>query len=287
MYANDTLANALHLVSFGMELIPLYGIIELSPGRFGCTCKDQSCRCPGKHPMGALVPNGVKNATSCTSTIKHWFISSPTANIGIATGSIVVLHVDPRHGGDSSLTDLELSNGAMPHTWRVLTGGGGEHIYFKSSPNHQIGNSVGKIGPGLDIRGINGYVVAPPSRHLTGQRYAWSVDHHPDETYIADIPQWVENALIESTAKQRINCSENHNIIPEFVTEGSRNSKLTSIIGHLLRRYVDPILAFELVKAWNKTQCLPPLSDDELMKTVNSIAKLELQRREKARGSRP
>ena len=37
-------------------------------------------------------------------------------------------------------------------------------------------NSSGKLGDGLDVRGVNGYVVAPPSLHSSGNEYRWAVD---------------------------------------------------------------------------------------------------------------
>lgn len=55
------------------------------------------------------------------------------ANVGIATGpasSLVVLDIDPRHGGDDSLADLQSEHGALPLTVTALTGGGGQHHYF-------------------------------------------------------------------------------------------------------------------------------------------------------------
>ena len=56
-------------------------------------------------------------------------------NIGIVTGAesgVVVLDVDPRNNGDKTLADLEAKFGALPKTWRFVTGGGGLHILFRT-----------------------------------------------------------------------------------------------------------------------------------------------------------
>ncbi|WP_455977692.1 bifunctional DNA primase/polymerase [Methylorubrum populi] len=268
----------------GAQVLPLHGIIQDTHGILRCTCASEGCRCPGKHPLAEIAPNGVKNATSCIPTIMHWLEMYPRANIGLATGQIIVLDIDPRHGGDVSIEHLESVHGQLPHTCRVLTGGGGEHIYFRTNSDVKINNSAGKLGAGLDIRGMNGYVVAPPSLHQSGRNYLWSVDHHPEETAVALVPEWIERSLCpDSTPIGRIPDADAPNRFSN-VMEGKRNTTTSSIIGHLLRRFVDPLLAYELVRAWNTTQCRPPLSEKELAATVNSIAKLEHRRREKARG---
>ena len=56
------------------------------------------------------------------------------------------------------------------------------------------------------------------------------------------------------------------------VGEGERNQALASISGYLLRRYVEPELAYGLVTAWGKS-CNPPMDDSEINKTFNSILK--------------
>lgn len=61
------------------------------------------------------------------------------------------------------------------------------------------------------------------------------------------------------------------------VDEGERNQALASIIGHLLRRYVDAHLVYGLVSAWAKT-CSPPLSDKEVNQTFNSILRIHLNK---------
>ena len=59
---------------------------------------------------------------------------------------------------------------------RVRTGSGGWHLYF-AHPGGQIRNSAGTaLGPGFDVRGDGGYVIAPPSRHVSGGTYQWNGD---------------------------------------------------------------------------------------------------------------
>lgn len=134
-----------------------------------CTCRSPDCRSPGKHP---LSKNGLKDGTFDTHAIKGWWTRWPFANVGIVTGQnsgFVVLDIDAKSGGFASLADLEAKNGSLPTSIRVQTGGKGLHIYFRA-PLMYLRNKAG-IRPGVDFRGDGGYVVAPPSRHISGDSY--------------------------------------------------------------------------------------------------------------------
>src|ERR1700731_200601 len=118
------------------------------------------CRPGGKEPMGSLVPSGCLDATTDIETIKRWWTQCPTANIGLATGSksgVSVVDLDGLEGINSGRT-LKLSSSVTS-----LTGNGRQLFYADS--NGQLKNSVKKLAAGVDIRGMGGYVVVPPSLH--------------------------------------------------------------------------------------------------------------------------
>ena len=134
------------------------------------------CEPRGKRP---LTYNGFQDATTDEHRIKVWWGRWPAANVAIPTGKesgLLVLDVDPREDGPESLEALERRNGPPPRTARSRTGGGGVHIFFRYPPGKEIRNSSGYLGPGLDVRGEGGYVVAPPSR--TQSAYEW-IDRSP------------------------------------------------------------------------------------------------------------
>ena len=281
---------ALYLIKRGAKVFPLHGIREGANRRLVCTCGNPTCDSAGKHPMARLAPKGLTDATDNEHVIRRWFTTAPFANIGLATIRSVVLDVDPRHGGDASLEALEAEHGLLPKTTRVLTGGGGQHIFFRPPPGLEIRNSAGDQGglaPGLDIRGTGGYVVAAPSLHVSGRRYTWSVDHHPDDVVPAPMPEWLAAALTKPSERDRRDPSGWRCLVSEGVSDGGRNVAVSKLSGHLLRRYVDPVVAHELVQAWNHARCRPPLQPEEVTKTVGSIARRELKRREARNGSRP
>ena len=198
---------------------------------------------------------------------------------GVATGNVIVLDVDPRHGGDHSLRQLEDRHGPLPLTWRAFTGGGGEHVYFRAPEGVEIRNNAGRLGPGLDVRGVGGYVVAPPSIHISGNQYVWNVDHHPDEVPLAALPEFLTaTAPINQATPPR----EWEDFVTSYIGEGGRNQAITRLAGHLLRRYVDPHITLELCRLWNQSHCYPQLPRDEVIITVNSICRRELARRKAA-----
>ena len=125
-------------------------------------------------------------------TLREWFRRSPAYNVGIVTGArsgLVVMDVDPRHGGTQSLKALEREHGDLPKTMEALTGGGGRHLYF-SHPGTVVHNRAG-IAPGIDLRGDGGCIVAPPSVHPSGKRYRWLKGRAPGQLALADLPAWL------------------------------------------------------------------------------------------------
>jgi hypothetical protein len=68
-------------------------------------------------------------------------------------------------------------------------------------------------------------------------------------------------------------------LIHKAVPEGTRNSTIASLAGHLLWHGVDAEVVLELLLCWNRVRCSPPLGDDEVLRTVESITRLhELKR---------
>jgi Bifunctional DNA primase/polymerase, N-terminal/Primase C terminal 1 (PriCT-1) len=281
---STVLVGALDLARRGLKVFPLHTAVALGDGRFACGCGRLDCDSPAKHPFSKLARNGSHSGSRSEDVIRHWWRVAPHANIGLVTGDVIVLDVDRRDGGDQSLKALEHRHGELSSTWRALTGGG-EHVYF-SRPAVQIPCSAKLLGPGLDIRGVGGYVVAPPSVHISGRIYAWSVDHHPDEVPIAPMPEWMVRALKAPASGGAPHSPSVWRQLVCGVGEGQRNSAVAKLSGYLLRHYVDARVTLELMLALNAARFTPPLSPGEVTRTVGSIARKELRRREARDGDR-
>jgi hypothetical protein len=132
-------------------------------------------------------------------------------------------------------------------------------------------NRVG-LRPGIDLRGDGGCVVAPPSVHPSGQHYAWVAQRSPDDVALAPLPQWLLGS--PDLLHKGHTLAHWRSLVRAGVEEGQRNASLASLSGHLLARDVDPEVALELLLAWNRIRCRPPLDDAEVTAVVDSIARL-------------
>ena len=121
-------------------------------------------------------------------SVRAWWQEEPESNVGIRTGErLGVLDVDPRHGGDLKLAELEREHGALPVTPEVVTGSGGRHVYFRAP---RALRSV-ELAPGVEIKADRRQVVAPPSRHPSGRLYVWHPARPLIEREIAVLPAWL------------------------------------------------------------------------------------------------
>ena len=232
----------------------------------------------GKRPLVAWeeFQRRIADATE----IGDWFWRWPHANIAVVTGvlsRLVVLDIDPQHGGAESLGDAEERQGCLPPTIEATTGSGGRHVYFVH-PGGVVRNRAGLL-PGVDLRGDGGYVVAPPSVHCSGARYVWKPGCAPGEMPLATLPSW-SISLVSDQAHAGHPVAHWRDLSRRDVHVGERNNTIASFAGHLIWHGVDHNVALELLLAWNRTHCDPPLSDHEVAQTVASIAALHLRRHE-------
>lgn len=156
------LASALRYAAAGVPVLPLH----TGAGGGRCSCRRPGCDRPGKHPRWhpRLLTAGLHQASTDPDVLRRWWSVWPDANIGLRTGVTVdVCDVDTPEGL-RLLADLI---DADPPT--VRTGSGGLHLYFAATG---LPNRV-RVLPGVDWRGVDGYVVAPPSVHASGDRYRW------------------------------------------------------------------------------------------------------------------
>lgn len=148
------------ILSNELYLLPLQSVKD---GR--CTCNNPACSSPGKHPL--LRYSWKHVATNDPHKIEKW-LGMDNINYGVATGRktsngnrLFVIDID---AGDHPILSL------MPlETFHYRTGSGGWHFWFQTP--YSVSNSASKIAPQVDVRGYGGYVVIPPSRHISGGVY--------------------------------------------------------------------------------------------------------------------
>ncbi len=228
------------------------------------------CASRGKAPLTA---HGVKDATKDLEVIRALWGAHPGANVGIATGAIsgiVVLDIDPRHGGDDTLETLQAQNGKLPETPTVLTGGGGLHFYFRH-PGVVVPNNAGKVGQGIDVRGNGGYVIAPRSVHESGNRYLWEVSSRINEVPLGELPAWILK-LMSAAESGNTNGAKSFDPPPIF-QDGTRNDYLYRTARSARAKFnlnADELL--NLLRGINQSRCRPPVNENELSKIANNAA---------------
>lgn len=220
--------------------------------------------------------HGLKEASKDADTIRRWWKQFPDANIGIAcgeaSGGLLVVDVDIKPSenkhGDEYLKSWEALHGDFPQTVCAKTGSGGLHIYLKAKNLDQYKNTVDAI-PGVDIRGDGAYVVAPPSVYADGRTYEWQRGISASETEeIAEANQSVYELLdLNRKGEHKPQTSAKRSV--RQVAQGQRNVTLFRYC--CLQRGQD--VPYEAALAGARAFCAewnPPLSDAEIVKTLNS-----------------
>jgi hypothetical protein len=185
--------TAVGYASRGIPVLPLHYPITRpqtlgplpagQPGRSGwptgCSCGDPACGQVAKHPLGALVPHGLAEATTNRARVLAWWTRHPQANIGLACGRLFdVLDLDGPEGVAALQTLADRHGLDLPPAGPVVRTGreqAGWHYYLApaSLPRHT------GVLERVDYQGRGAYVVAPPSRHASGRAYRWvrDLDH--------------------------------------------------------------------------------------------------------------
>lgn len=232
---------------------------------------------PDKKP---LTRTGFKEATLDPARIEVWWTKNPEALIGLPTGVVnkvfvLDIDIDPATGkdGDTALEDLLKAHGGLPHTVEALTPRGGRHLYFlHPGPEWEIPNSTSKLGPGLDIRGDGGYVIAAPSRLPDGRAYTWEGSSDPDEgVRAAPAPAWLLALVARPKGGMGGNQVPTQQTNPDRITEGTRNDTLFRLGRSLRAKGLTDIGILAALRAENGERCDPPLPEPELQEIARQV----------------
>lgn len=201
-----TLQAALSYAALGFRVFPTWWVTERG-GQVVCACgagtdaEGKPLCNPGKHPISK---GWMRDATTDPGIIKLWWRADPLANLSIATGAaskLFVLDIDGDEGR-ASLGNLVARHGEIPLTPRAVTGSGGWHFLFLHPGGHV--KTMGRVAPGIDVRGDGGQIVAPPSIHLSGAQYRWIDGLAPGQVPVAPAPPWLLALLTEQPAAPRL-----------------------------------------------------------------------------------
>lgn len=209
-------------------------------------------------------------------------------NVGTLTGSssgIAVIDIDNHNGVDGlgNLKEfLDTYDITLPKTKVVKTPSGGLHYYFKLDEKYNETQFLQNHHQleGVDFQTHGRYVVAPPSQ-IDGNYYEVVRD-----VEIAELPEkWLEMFTDKSITKKNKKRQRKWtaNLLGDIIVgsgEGGRNIWLTTQIGKLFATGLN----HDEVRVWslyvNQIGCNPPLSEDEVLQTYESVRKREIRRME-------
>lgn len=220
---------------------------------------------PVKLDKTPYTPHGLRDATQTVQGVREYWTKYPDAGIGIVTDDSVVLDFDAKSGGLDSLQVIEKKYG-LPLTRVHITGGRGFHYIYHNPDGRNIRNATKFLGyAGVDLRANGGYIVAPPSPHLSGNDYAVYTDIAP-----TDASLWLlEAATVRTPAKTAASDTDT------IITQGTRNDTLTRLAGTMRNRGMSAEAIEAALLAENKQKCNPPLTDNEVINIARSVSRYE------------
>ncbi|APM37306.1 phage/plasmid primase, P4 family [Clostridium kluyveri] len=203
---------------------------------------------------------------------------------------IIVIDIDCNHSninGYDSFNDFikdfpTEQKDIITNTFKVITPRGGTHLYF----NYREGlKSRANYIPGVDIRTDGGLIVVPDSKVKIDDEVR---GYKALKQTIQDIPQVLFEKLIELDKVQQRNINaisdksfDGATIMSKSkyyrpVNEGDRDTTLISWLGSMIKnnpnmRTKEALLPHTIT--YNRSWFIPPLSNEEVEKKVDSILK--------------
>lgn len=222
-----------------------------------------------KLPMVQWVEFQTRHATP--AEVEGWWNQTPGANIGVVTGAIsgiVVVDVDPRHGGQAEPIHRSHHTGLVQRT-----AGRGSHLVYRYPGGVDWIPNRASVQQGVDVRADGGYIVVAPSA-IDGKPYTWlgtladagtvpppwAIREEP-EAKGEKVEKWLADAL-------------------EGVREGERNDTLARIAGYFAAKEVPPDVAMQILRLWNTRNENPhTMTRREMEATIQSVYRRNRRRK--------
>lgn len=222
---------------------------------------------PVKLDKTPLTPHGLKDATMIQLGVKDYWTKYPDAGIGLVTNGFIVVDFDKKNGGTKSHQDIIAKYGPLPKTRTHRTGGGGLHYIYKNPNGTNIRNTTALAGySGVDIRANDGYIVVPPSPHISGKFYR-VLDNSP----VTTAPEWLMT-LLKTKLPAVISTTPGEGIP---IPEGQRDATLASLAGTMRHKGMSEAEILAALQVTNQTRCIPPMSDKDIQRIAKSVARYE------------
>jgi hypothetical protein len=142
-------------------------------------------------PVGAdhkkpVLPHSWQDyATRDIATLKSWAQLSHIVWAVKLPSSVVVVDIDPKRDGFATFARLTGSDPDAFDTLQCSTPSGGRHLWFDADGHRFHNSQSGKLGQGLDVKTVGGYVAVPPG---PGRRWL-------RQRQLMIAPEWLKSAF--------------------------------------------------------------------------------------------
>jgi putative DNA primase/helicase len=234
----------------------------------------QHCQSPGKAPWGPWKEFQDRLPT-IGEILRKWH-DNAMLNLGLALGPVSrLIRVDvDGPAGEERLR--RVSGGIVPVTLEFISGRkqGGRGLLYQIPLGAELRTTIERRGePKQELRfqAKGAQTVLPPSRHPEGCLYAWVPGRSPWEMAPALAPDWL-------LAQLRPGHRSGHRLAPhivagEKITEGHRDTELTSMAGVMRRRGFSAKAIAAALLVENELRCDPPLDKDQVEKIAESVGR--------------
>lgn len=240
---------------------------------------------PSNQQKKPCVKDPFGKSTNEEERIRLLFRGFPKAMTAIPTGpinGITVVDLDVK-GGVNGIDSLRGLIDDLPPTMVVRTPSGGVHLYFRTG-SENLPSSVGKLGPGIDIRGGGSNAISFGSVSEKGT-YRWDHSVSGFTWRPAPMPPDLKKLIYAAAPSGRTQMGDGQSYsrsgvgsrLTDPIVTGQRNSEFASRIGYLLKIYT-PQEVYELAQHMNKTLTTEPLDRKEIDTVFCSILKRELRK---------
>jgi hypothetical protein len=214
MLSNKNLNAALRLAGCGTRIFPAKPVLKDS----------------GDWNKPPYITGWQSNSTTDPQQIREWWRQWPNAIPALPCDSFFVLDVDRHVGGNdgvAALHDLINANGGLPDHPIVGTPSRGEHHYFRQ-PDSPLGNGAASLPPGIDVRGIGGYVIGPGATLPNGK--SWRPIRAGSGTPEWPLPpEWLLRLIRDES--QRPTVSRSHSSIIREPSSREERYAITALAG--------------------------------------------------------
>ncbi len=231
-----------------------------------CTCGKPSCESPGKHPADGLKWKSA--ATTDALTVVRWFGGESIRNVGIylRASGLAVVELDGTAAtklfgsrfGEVEKSPLVARSGRVEDGW---------HLYYSA-----VGLDVPKVArDGIELRVGDHYMVAPPSRHVSGREYAWHRGDPVEEAgSLPPVPELIREWAAENAAP--ISTEVSPLVAVDRVPEGSRHDYLFRWACSFRDKGASGESLLDHLRIENR-KCDPPMPDDEVEGIARDVTK--------------